>query len=201
MTSRGYHHSEETKRRIGDANRIALTGRQLSSAHRQNISDGHKKSGAARRPHTRTESGVAALREGNLRWRETPGWDSWRFTEEYHENLRSGCLRRWESSEYRKHQAEAGGDRLHRTSKDEEALAAALSEITATARHCRVGGYIPDIILVNHKTIVEYNGCYWHSCDRCGYTNTRRPDIKSYDQRREAYLRRAGYRVFDRMDS
>jgi len=50
-----------------------------------------------------------------------------------------------------------------------------------------IDGYIPDFINVNgQKKIIEFFGCYWHKCPKCGFGNRMRfkdvGRLKSYSK-------------------
>lgn len=61
-------------------------------------------------------------------------------------------------------------------------------------RQKRIGWYRVDFYVPATNTVIEVNGCYWHCCEVCGYTNKHKGKQEA-DEKRYAYLRGKGYTV------
>lgn len=69
----------------------------------------------------------------------------------------------------------------------------------------RVSSYAPDFISENHKKIIEFNGCYWHKCERCfpdlyaeaEKKRTLRGNKISNDDNRKRVFGEHGYKVLE----
>ncbi len=63
----------------------------------------------------------------------------------------------------------------------------------------RIGRYYVDFYFARTKAIVEVNGCYWHQCEQCGYSNgygkRSTNQVRARNDRRQRYFESKGYRV------
>ncbi len=78
----------------------------------------------------------------------------------------------------------------------EEAFAEALDACGAAyQRQVPIGRYHADFYLPATHTIVEIQGCYWHACLQCGYTEAIHQKIRQKDASRRHFLQTKGYSV------
>lgn len=63
----------------------------------------------------------------------------------------------------------------------------------------RIGPYYVDIFIPSKNLIIEFYGCFWHQCEKCGYNNGIRGDsansIRNRNKERIEYLKSQGYNV------
>jgi len=64
-------------------------------------------------------------------------------------------------------------------------------------------GFVPDFINCNGKKIVvEFNGCYWHACEKCGYGDVVLPNgmtgnkIRERDAKKIETYKKYGYKTY-----
>lgn len=62
-------------------------------------------------------------------------------------------------------------------------------------RQLPIGRYRADFYLPATHTIVEIQGCYWHACLQCGYTDTSHQKVRQKDATRRRFLLNKGYHI------
>lgn len=62
-----------------------------------------------------------------------------------------------------------------------------------------IGKYYADFFIASHNLVIEFNGCFWHQCERCGHINGIREvsheAILEYDKKRIEFFESQGYKV------
>lgn len=197
------HLTEEHKRKIGEANRIALKGkkqsaesnrkrsmslrgRPVSLATRQKLSKsnrGQKRSAEARRHMSESHKGKPSNRLGA------------RFTPEQKQRLSKAIKRLWANPEYkRKCLLSIAKGHPRKQNKKEKLLDCLLQDLFP--RHYKyvgngeilINGKNPDFINIHgQKKVIEFFGNYWHGSVKTGMTNTEHRRI------REAIFSSRGY--------
>lgn len=59
----------------------------------------------------------------------------------------------------------------------------------------RIGRYLVDFLIPDQHHIVEVNGCWWHGCEKCGYSTPEHLKKREHDNKRIAFLMERGYTV------
>lgn len=54
--------------------------------------------------------------------------------------------------------------------------------------------YFVDVLLPAQRLVLEVNGCYWHACRKCGYSDA---VVQRRHRLRRTAIRRQGYRVIE----
>lgn len=171
----GKYHSEETKRKIGKSNSIALKGRKLSKEHCINISIGH-----------------TGLRHSNGH----TGMHHSEITKDKMSKANKTHLL-WKDPKYREHQIKAihQGNKRGKT-KPERRLERLLNSLFPGEYKYVGNGQIyigyknPDFININgQKKIIEVFGDYWHSKEATGVP------IKVHENRRINHFAKYGYQT------
>ena len=60
-------------------------------------------------------------------------------------------------------------------------------------REYLIGFYRVDEALPLRRIAIEVDGCYWHGCQKCGFSG--RPAILNLDRRKTTYLSSRGWKI------
>lgn len=63
----------------------------------------------------------------------------------------------------------------------------------AYSKQVRVGRYFVDFMVSSLSLVIECDGCYWHACEQCGFTDEK--GKREYDRVRSAHIESKGYTV------
>lgn len=160
---------------------VSRKGRTKSLEHRAKISAGEK--------------GKVVSEEAKAKMRGR------KWTEEAKANMSTAQKARWQNWPEEKRQAQL--ERIRDAAPSEKNYQSWIEDYYAQQldaqgiayeRQKKIGWYLIDFYIESENRVIEINGCYWHCCEQCGYTETF-PGKSEKDEKRHAYLRRKGYVV------
>jgi G:T-mismatch repair DNA endonuclease (very short patch repair protein) len=86
--------------------------------------------------------------------------------------------------------------RKNRDTAIELFVASQLDTMEATyEKQKRIGRYFVDFFLPEQNLVIECNGCFWHCCEACGFSEEYNPGKREYDRKRIDALEAKGYTV------
>lgn len=190
-------HSEETKRKIGDAHR----GKVMSEKSRRKVSES-KKGKIPNRDYTMSEEQKQKLREASKGNKINIGR---KHTAQTRANMAAAAKRRWLVPEYREKIFEAwknpetkkkmlegcrmgayAAAKVKENTSIERAIGKVLDSLGIFyVKQKRIGPFIIDFFVPQKRLAIECNGDYWHN----------RPERKERDIALHALLSRRGFNV------
>lgn len=191
----------------------SLMGHSVSPETRKKISEaqkGRKKSLEAIAKASASKRGKPSNRKGAILSEETraklsasltgrPGLKGYKHTQEFSQKRSEINRKQWAMRTEEEKRAHL--DKLHEGARDitdswiENAYAQLLDlQSIVYERQKRIGWYRVDFYIPSENRVIEVNGCYWHCCDTCGYTDAH-PNKREKDTKRYEYLKGKGYIV------
>jgi len=189
--------AEETKRKIGEANRIKRTGVKQSEEHKQLRAAGMKAAHARKTPEEKAilRAKISAAKKAHPHI----------YTDEQRAKM-SAAQKRWNASLTQEERSKRflnfvrqGFIASSDTASDtviEQFVAKFFEEIGIEfVQQYPIGSYTTDFYIPILNTIVEVNGCYWHGCEQCGYIDERAKAKWLFDKRRIGFIASQGYKI------
>jgi very-short-patch-repair endonuclease len=173
------------------------------------LSEALKRYYASRTPEQRREQTKKAREGCQKYWDDMPEWERKERTKEFQEigtaamseklakmtpEEKRICLANW---------IKAGQEASFLTegpSSEEEKLAEYFqSRGLVFERQKEISGFFVDFYAHSKNIVIEYNGCFWHQCEQCGfnsgYNDLTAEDVRTYNTVRMAAITSQGYEV------